>query len=81
MRARRAVRNVLIRAAVDRDAVDLAVSEALTDLVIHAYSDRVDADETGPVRLAAWLDEEGVSIVVADPAVAREPPAGSRELR
>jgi anti-sigma regulatory factor (Ser/Thr protein kinase) len=66
-RGRRAVREVLGRAAaVDLDAVDLAVSEAVTNVVIHAYSDRDDEKQPGRVRLAVWLDDDGVSIVVAD---------------
>jgi anti-sigma regulatory factor (Ser/Thr protein kinase) len=65
-RARRAVRKVLVQAAVDLDAVELAVSEAVTNVVIHAYSDRDDADEPGRVRLAVWLEDDRVSIAVAD---------------
>jgi serine/threonine-protein kinase RsbW len=44
----------------------LAVSEAVTNVVIHAYSDRDDEKQPGRVRLAVWLDDDGVSIVVAD---------------
>jgi anti-sigma regulatory factor (Ser/Thr protein kinase) len=43
--------------------VKLAVSEAVTNAVVHAY---VDADQPGEVRLVARLDGDRVLVTVAD---------------
>lgn len=43
-------------------SVKLAVSEAVTNAVLHAYVGR----EPGPVRLAAWLDEDRLLVEVSD---------------
>jgi anti-sigma regulatory factor (Ser/Thr protein kinase) len=45
------------------DQIRLAVSEAVTNVVIHAY---VDAPEPGPVRVAAHVEDATVNVVVAD---------------
>jgi anti-sigma regulatory factor (Ser/Thr protein kinase) len=45
------------------DQIRLAVSEAVTNVVIHAY---VDAPEPGPVRVAAHVENATVNVVVAD---------------
>jgi serine/threonine-protein kinase RsbW len=43
-----------------RDAVMLAVSEALTNVVVHAYADR----DPGPMIVEAWPDEDGHLLVL-----------------
>lgn len=46
-----------------REAVMLAVSEALTNVVVHAYADR----DPGPMIVEAWTDEDGhLLIVISD---------------
>jgi anti-sigma regulatory factor (Ser/Thr protein kinase) len=43
-----------------RDAVALAVSEALTNVVVHAYA----ADEPGNIIVEAWPDQDGHFLVM-----------------
>ncbi len=43
-------------------SVKLAVSEAVTNAVLHAYVGR----RPGPVRLRAWLDEDVLMVEVSD---------------
>lgn len=45
------------------EQIRLAISEAVTNVVIHAY---VGATAPGPVRVAAHVEDARVSIVVAD---------------
>lgn len=45
------------------DQIRLAISEAVTNVVIHAY---VGAPAPGPVRVAARVEDAAVDIVVAD---------------
>ena len=45
------------------DQIRLAISEAVTNVVIHAY---VGAAQPGPVRVAAHVEDARVNIVVAD---------------
>jgi serine/threonine-protein kinase RsbW len=45
------------------DAVKLAVSEAVTNVVMHAY---VEADEPGAVRVVTCLREGEIEVVVSD---------------
>ena len=45
------------------DQLRLAVSEAVTNVVLHAY---VGAAEPGPVRLAARVDGGAIEVTVAD---------------
>jgi anti-sigma regulatory factor (Ser/Thr protein kinase) len=73
-RARRAVLNVLKGIAVDRDAVGVVVSEAVTNVVLHAYRDR---PQSGAIHVSADLHEEGVEVVVADDGIGMRPRADS----
>jgi serine/threonine-protein kinase RsbW len=68
-RARREVRAALHELRVDMWAVEVAVSEAVSNAVVHAYRDRVgqSADDRFEVRLTA--DLEGVWVVVVDDGV------------
>lgn len=67
-RIRRAVSAVAIECGVDaktQDRVDLAVSEAATNVVLHAYR---DARTAGPIHVTVTLVENGrfLDIVVSD---------------
>ena len=55
--ARRAVLDALTGIAVDRDAIGVVVSEAVTNAVVHAYRDR---ERPGRVHVSASLDDDGV---------------------
>jgi anti-sigma regulatory factor (Ser/Thr protein kinase) len=68
--ARRAVLEALRGIAVDRDAIGMVVSEAVTNAVIHAYRDR---EQPGAVHVSARLDDEGVEIAVADDGIGLRP--------
>ena len=69
-RARRAVLSALRGIAVDRDAVGVVVSEAVTNAVLHAYRDR---DQPGTVHVSASLDDHGVRIAVDDDGLGMRP--------
>jgi serine/threonine-protein kinase RsbW len=69
-RARRAVLHALSGIAVDRDAVGVVVSEAVTNAVVHAYRDR---ERPGEVHVLASLDDDGVDITVADDGMGLRP--------
>jgi serine/threonine-protein kinase RsbW len=68
--ARRAVLDALRGIAVDRDAIGVVVSEAVTNAVIHAYRDR---EQPGEVHVTARLDEEGVEVGIADDGIGLRP--------
>ncbi|WP_084284009.1 ATP-binding protein [Solirubrobacter soli] len=68
--ARRAVLDALTGIAVDRDAVGVVVSEAVTNAVLHAYRDR---ERPGAVRVTADLHEEGVEVSVTDDGLGMHP--------
>ena len=72
--ARRAVLEALSGIAVDRAAVSIVVSEAVTNAVIHAYRDR---DRPGDVHVSASLDRDGVQIAIADDGLGLRPRADS----
>ena len=69
-RARCAVLHALNGIAVDRDAVGVVVSEAVTNAVVHAYRDR---ERPGQVHVSASLDDDGVDITVADDGMGLRP--------
>jgi anti-sigma regulatory factor (Ser/Thr protein kinase) len=69
-RARRAVLDALKGIAVDRDAIGVVVSEAVTNAVLHAYRDR---ERPGRVHVSAQLHGEGVEIAVADDGLGMRP--------
>ena len=64
-RARQAVRAALAPVPIDHAAVDLAVSEAVANAVVHAYRDRADG-EPGLVRVAVAVEAESAWVTVAD---------------
>ncbi len=62
--ARRALVAVALEAGAEADqleAVALAVSEALTNAVVHAYPDR-----PGEIRVSAWAAGTELVVVIAD---------------
>jgi anti-sigma regulatory factor (Ser/Thr protein kinase) len=73
-RARRAVLSALRGVAVDRDAVGVVVSEAVTNVVLHAYR---DSARPGRVHVSASLDDHGVAVAVEDDGVGMRPRADS----
>ena len=58
-------------------AVRLAVSEALTNVVVHAYS---DAPEPGPVHCEAWVDGATLYVVISDEGRGMQPRTDSPGL-
>lgn len=72
-RARSDVRAVLPRLRVDVAAVELAVSEAVTNAVLHAYRDRNGPSTEGRVNVRVTADGEGVWVLVADDGVGMAP--------
>jgi anti-sigma regulatory factor (Ser/Thr protein kinase) len=73
-RARRAVLDALKGIAVDRDAVGVVVSEAVTNAVLHAYRDR---ERPGHVHVSASLEADGVEVCVADDGLGLRPRSDS----
>jgi serine/threonine-protein kinase RsbW len=78
--ARYALREALQSMAVDIAAVDLAVSEAVTNVVVHAYRDRGPAEEPGPIRVALRIEDDAAWVVVADDGVGMAPRTDSPGL-
>ncbi len=56
--------------AVDRDAVGVVVTEAVTNAVVHAYRDHV---EPGRVHVSASLDDHGVEVSIDDDGLGMRP--------
>ena len=69
-RARRAVLDALKGMAVDRDAVGVVVSEAVTNAVLHAYRDR---ERPGDVHVCARVEDDGVEVAVSDDGLGLRP--------
>lgn len=68
--ARRAVLNALKGMAVDRDAIGVVVSEAVTNAVLHAYRDR---ERPGDVHVSARVERDAVEISVSDDGLGLRP--------
>lgn len=73
-RARRAVLDALKDIAVDRDAIGVVVSEAVTNAVMHAYRDR---ERPGAVHVSACFDEDGIEVCIADDGLGLRPRSDS----
>src|SRR3954468_17501520 len=69
-RARRAVLDALRGIAVDRDAVGVVVTEAVTNAVVHAYREQ---HAPGRVHVSASLDDDGVEVSVDDDGLGMRP--------
>jgi serine/threonine-protein kinase RsbW len=72
-RARHEIRAALRGAAVDVAAIELAVSEAVSNAVLHAYRERDGATPEPGLRLELTEDDAGVWIVVSDDGVGMSP--------
>jgi anti-sigma regulatory factor (Ser/Thr protein kinase) len=72
-RTRRAVRAALAGTGVDMPAVDLAVSEAVTNVVLHAYRDLEPANGPGRLRVTLDLDAGGALVTVIDDGLGMTP--------
>jgi serine/threonine-protein kinase RsbW len=70
-RARHDVRAVLEGLRVDAAAVELALSEAVSNVVLHAYRDDAGAD--GRVEIRVTADREGIWVLVADEGAGMSP--------
>jgi len=75
--ARRAVHEVAAGRVGDGYAVALAVSEAVTNAVIHAYRDRAPDSEPGEVQVTVTIDGEELLVSVADEGMGMRPRADS----
>jgi anti-sigma regulatory factor (Ser/Thr protein kinase) len=79
-RLRRAVSDFARRhGASDRslDSVNLAVSEALTNVVVHAYR---DADAPGPVMIVVAVRDHALIVTIADEGCGMKPHSDSPGL-
>jgi anti-sigma regulatory factor (Ser/Thr protein kinase) len=77
---RRAVDDYAAGGGIDerrREDIALAVSEAVSNAVVHAYADR---DDPGEVRLDAWIDAGGLQIAICDHGVGMSPRVDSPGL-
>ena len=59
----------------DSERIALAVSEAVTNVVLHAYP----GEAIGPVQVTGWADDDAVHIAVRDFGVGLNPDPGRRE--
>jgi anti-sigma regulatory factor (Ser/Thr protein kinase) len=75
--ARRAVHELAAGRVGDGYAVALAVSEAVSNVVIHAYRDRDHASEPGEVRVTVTIDGEQLVVSVADEGIGMRPRSDS----
>src|SRR5918996_2428825 len=64
--ARRAASEYAAERGIDPDAVALAVSEAVTNAIIHAYRDDHPGGSTGEIALRLKHNGEGIVVTVAD---------------
>jgi len=69
-RARRAVVEAISGYPVDRDAIALIVSEAVTNAILHAYRELA---EPGRVRVTAGLGPDGLDLEVVDTGLGPQP--------
>ena len=73
-RVRQALREALAGVAVDIEAVELAVSEAVANVTVHAYRDaRPPGGDPGRVRVSARIDGDELWVVVTDDGVGMSP--------
>jgi anti-sigma regulatory factor (Ser/Thr protein kinase) len=71
--ARRAVRALARNRVADLHAVELAVSEAVNNAVLHAYRDRDPAAGPGKVQLTAVVRDDELRITVTDEGIGMRP--------
>jgi anti-sigma regulatory factor (Ser/Thr protein kinase) len=75
--ARRAVHAVVAELVADGYAVALAVSEAVTNVVVHAYRDRGANTEPGDVHVTVAVDGDELVVAVSDEGMGLTPRADS----
>lgn len=75
-RARRSAADFAERAGAKRSDVELAVSEAVTNCVVHAFPEAAD----GKIRLRAEISGSRVAITVSDDGTGMRPNLSSRGL-
>lgn len=75
--ARQAVHELATGRVGDGEAVALAVSEAVTNVVIHAYRDRDPDSEPGEVHVTVTIDGEEMLVSVADDGPGMRPRSDS----
>jgi anti-sigma regulatory factor (Ser/Thr protein kinase) len=71
--ARGAVRAALAGTGVDVADVDLAVSEAVTNVVLHAYRDQDPSDGPGRLRITLDLEAGAALVTVVDDGLGMTP--------
>jgi anti-sigma regulatory factor (Ser/Thr protein kinase) len=71
--ARRAVRALARDRVADLHAVELAVSEAVNNAVLHAYRDRDPAAGPGKVQVTAVVRGDELHVTVADDGIGMRP--------
>ena len=71
--ARHNVSAVVQGRGVDVAAVELAVSEAVSNVVLHAYRDRDEGSEEGRIHVRVTADSDGVWVLVEDDGVGMSP--------
>jgi anti-sigma regulatory factor (Ser/Thr protein kinase) len=80
-RVRQELREALAGVAVDIDAVELAVSEAVANVTVHAYrGERTTGADAGRVQVSARVDGDELWIVVSDDGVGMLPRTDSPGL-
>jgi len=75
--ARRAVRALARHRVADLHAVELAVSEAVNNAVLHAYRDRDPTAGPGKVHVTAVVRGDELRVTVADEGIGMRPRADS----
>jgi anti-sigma regulatory factor (Ser/Thr protein kinase) len=71
--ARRAVHTVAAGLVADAYAVALAVSEAVTNVVVHAYRDREPDADPGHVHVTVGVEDGELLVFVADDGIGLSP--------
>jgi anti-sigma regulatory factor (Ser/Thr protein kinase) len=79
-RARHAVTGALEGTPVDLAAVRLAVTEAVTNAVVHAYRHCGETEAPGRIRVALNLKEDAACVIVADDGLGMAPNPSSPGL-
>jgi anti-sigma regulatory factor (Ser/Thr protein kinase) len=74
---RHAVRNVARARVRDLDAVALAVSEAVSNAIVHAYRDRPPDADPGVVRVTVSVVADELLVAVADQGTGLQPRSDS----
>jgi anti-sigma regulatory factor (Ser/Thr protein kinase) len=71
--ARRVVLAVAADQVADGAAVALAVSEAVTNVIVHAYRDRAPDSEPGQVHITVEVKSDELEVAVSDEGLGMQP--------